>query len=58
MKADQELRNVPVIVLSGAGTREIMLETIRAGAAGFIVKPSNRPTILAKINSVLPKKPV
>ena len=58
MKADPELRNVPVIMLSAAGTREIMLETSRAGAAGFIVKPSNRPTILAKINSVLTKKPV
>lgn len=58
MKADPVLRNVPVIMLSAAGTREIMLGTSRAGAAGFIVKPSNRPTILAKINSLLPKQPV
>lgn len=58
MKVDPDLRNVPVIMLSAAGTREVMLGTNRAGAAGFIVKPSNRPTILAKINSVLPKKPV
>ena len=58
MKADPELRNIPTIMLSAAGTREVMLGASRAGAASFIVKPSNRPTILAKINSVLPKQPV
>lgn len=56
MKADPELREIPVIMLSGASTRDVMVEVSRAGAAGFIVKPSNRPTILAKINSLLPKR--
>ncbi|MDP2109042.1 MAG: hypothetical protein Q8J67_08350, partial [Rhodocyclaceae bacterium] len=55
MKAVPELREIPVIVLSGASTREVMMDVSRAGFAGFIVKPSNRPTILAKINSLLPK---
>jgi len=55
MKADPELRQIPVIMLTGAGTREVMMTVSKLGAAGFIVKPSNRPTILAKINSLLPK---
>ncbi|MDO8959941.1 MAG: response regulator [Rhodocyclaceae bacterium] len=55
MKADPELRQIPVIMLSGVCTREVMLGVSKLGAAGFIVKPSNRPTILAKINSLLPR---
>jgi two-component system cell cycle response regulator len=53
MKADPVLREIPVIMLSSTCTREIMLEVSRSGAASFIVKPSNRPTILARINSLL-----
>jgi CheY-like chemotaxis protein len=55
MKADPELQNIPVIMLTGVGTREVMMATKQAGAANFIVKPSNRPTILAKITSLLLK---
>lgn len=56
MKADPELRRIPVIMISSINTREVMMGASRAGAANFIVKPSNRPTILAKIKALLPKK--
>lgn len=55
MKEDPELRQIPVVMLTGINARETVKEVIMAGAAGFIVKPSNRPTILAKIRNVLPK---
>ena len=55
MKADPELRKIPVVMLTGVNDRETVKEVITAGAAGFIVKPSNRPTIVAKIRNLLPK---
>ncbi|MDY0013937.1 MAG: response regulator [Rhodocyclaceae bacterium] len=53
MKSDPTLHPVPVVMLTGVHARETVRDVIQAGAAGFIVKPSNRPTILAKIQSVL-----
>ncbi len=55
MKDDPELRQIPVVMLTGVNARETVKEVIMSGAAGFIVKPSNRPTILAKIRNLLPK---
>lgn len=55
IKADPELRHIPVVMLTGLHDRDTVKEVITSGAAGFIVKPSNRPTILAKIRNLLPK---
>jgi|GEM_PF-630653 len=53
MKRTPEFHQIPVIMLTGEKSREAVKEMIMAGAVGYIVKPSNRPTILAKIRSVL-----
>lgn len=55
MKRDPELRSIPVVILSSNNSREVMLSASRGGAAGLIIKPSNRPTIVAKIRSLLAK---
>lgn len=55
IKDDPELRRIPVVMLTGLHDRDTVRDVITAGAAGFIVKPSNRPTILAKIRNLLPK---
>ncbi|MDP2810324.1 MAG: response regulator [Rhodocyclaceae bacterium] len=55
MKDDPELRQIPVAMLTGVNARETVKEVIMAGAAGFIVKPGNRSTILARIRNLLPK---
>ena len=39
VKADDVLRQIPVIVLSGSGTEEDITESFRLGAAGYIVEP-------------------
>ncbi len=57
MKGDPELRQIPVVMLTGVNDRETVKAVITGGAAGYIVKPSNRPTILAKIRNLLPKPP-
>lgn len=53
IKADAVTQRLPVIILTGAVDKSIFDETRQAGAAGFIIKPSNRPTILGKVQSVL-----
>lgn len=53
MKVEAELRQVPVVMLTGANARETVREVVMNGAAGFLVKPSNRPIIIAKIEEVL-----
>lgn len=55
INAEPDLRQVPVLLLTGVSDRETVREVIVNGAAGYIVKPSNRPTILAKIRNLLPK---
>ena len=53
IKADPRLRDVPVIMLTGASDKTLVQECIRSGAVDFIVKPGDRDTILAKINACL-----
>lgn len=53
MKRDPALKEIPVVMLSGSKDRQTVNDAIIAGASGFIVKPSNRPTILAKIQGLL-----
>lgn len=40
VKADEVLRQIPVIVLSGAGAEEDITESFKLGATGYIVKPT------------------
>lgn len=58
IKADPELRTIPVVMLTSVNDRDTVKEVIGAGAADFIVKPSNRQTIVAKIRNLLPKIPI
>ncbi|MBI3523461.1 MAG: response regulator [Betaproteobacteria bacterium] len=53
MKMDPDLKFVKVVMLTGTSERELVSQCIQAGAADFIVKPSDRVTILAKINAQL-----
>lgn len=56
MKMDPDLKPVPVIMLTGTSERELVAQCIQAGAADFIVKPSDRATILGKINALLAQR--
>ena len=56
MKMNPDLKPVPVIMLTGTSERELVAQCIQAGAADFIVKPSDRATILAKINAQLAQR--
>ncbi|MFT7008246.1 MAG: response regulator RpfG family c-di-GMP phosphodiesterase [Colwellia sp.] len=53
LKASQELKEIPVVMLTGDSSKQIVVESIKAGAKGYIVKPSNRKILLDKINSIV-----
>lgn len=55
IKSNPDTRKIPVIMLTGDSSREVVGGSIHAGAAKFVIKPSNRETLLSKINEVLGK---
>jgi CheY-like chemotaxis protein len=46
---------IPVIMLTGVGTREVVKGSLEIGIQGFIAKPSNAATILERIHQALAK---
>ena len=55
IKSNPDTRKIPVIMLTGDSSREIVGGSIHAGAAKFLIKPSDRKTIMSKVEEVLKK---
>lgn len=53
-KSVQAFAHVPVIIITGHSQRAIVLETLKAGAVDFMVKPFVRATLLEKLEAFLP----
>ena len=54
LKADPALAGIPVVMLTGEARREILVRSMEAGAADFIVKPFTPDALIAKLTKVLP----
>ena len=54
MKADPELASIPVVMVTGEARREILMRSMEAGAADFIVKPFTPDALIAKLAKFLP----
>lgn len=52
LKANPYTRDIPVVMLTGVSARDVVAESVKAGAKGYVVKPSDRKTILAKVHAV------
>lgn len=52
MKADDALKHVIVIVLSGSGDKQDVVECFKLGAAGYMVKPSNHKRFIEIISTI------
>lgn len=57
IRADDNLRNIPVVMITAEGRKEDALEAVKAGVNNFIVKPFTAETLEEKLNKVLEKKP-
>ena len=54
LKADPALAGIPVVMLTGEARREILVRSMEAGAAAFIVKPFTPDALIAKLTKFLP----
>lgn len=52
VKADEALKHIIVIVLSGSGDESDIVESYKIGAAGYMVKPSDHKKLIEMINTI------
>jgi CheY-like chemotaxis protein len=53
IKSHPMLGTIPVMILTGLSDKDLVRECIRQGAVDFVVKPSNRITLLNKVQTHL-----
>ena len=53
LKGDERYRNIPVIMITGAGDKENVLMGLRAGADDYMVKPFDGDELIARIEAHL-----
>lgn len=56
LRATSIFKTTPVIMLSGANQKDIVVQSMKTGASGFIAKPFDRKTLIAKVHAVLEKE--
>lgn len=56
LKADEQLRNIPVIMVSALGEMESVARCIEVGADDYLPKPFNSTLLKARIGACLEKK--
>ncbi len=53
IKADERLRNIPVVMITALSAKEDRIKGIEAGAEDFISKPIDRGEVLARVRMLL-----
>jgi len=53
MKSVAQFSGIPVIMVSSFSEKHIVVDSLRAGAADFVVKPFDAPTVTAKLQKLL-----
>jgi diguanylate cyclase (GGDEF)-like protein len=53
MKADADLREIPVIFVTGHGESDVEVRAFESGAVDFITKPLNETVLLARVRTQL-----
>ena len=56
IKSDDELKHIPVILLTGGTSEEVKLKGAEAGADDYITKPFDNEYLLARINGILTRR--
>ena len=55
VKADDNLRHLPVLMVTAEARKEDILLAAQSGAAGYIVKPFTKATLEEKVQKILQK---
>jgi len=53
LKSAEQFAAIPVIMITGVGGRAMVLESLKAGAADFVVKPFDKSALLGKVRKLL-----
>lgn len=48
-RSSAELKNLPIIVLTAHGTQDCLLQSLKVGASGFLVKPPSKSDLLREL---------
>ena len=56
VKADANLKHLPVLMVTAEARKEDIVRAAREGAAGYIVKPFTKATLEEKVQKILQKK--
>ena len=57
IKADENLKHLPVLMVTAEARKDDILRSMQSGAAGYIVKPFTRTTLEERIRKILGKHP-
>ena len=55
VKADEQLRHIPVLMVTAEARKEDIVLAAQSGAAGYIVKPFTKATLEEKVQKILLK---
>jgi two-component system chemotaxis response regulator CheY len=53
IKADENLKHLPVLMVTAEARKEDIVRSMQCGAAGYIVKPFTRTTLEERIRKIL-----
>jgi two-component system, chemotaxis family, chemotaxis protein CheY len=58
IRADENLKHLPVLMVTAEAKKENIVEAAQAGASGYVVKPFTAVTLDEKISKILQKQGV
>ncbi|MHB9118140.1 MAG: response regulator [Burkholderiales bacterium] len=53
LKSVEQFANIPVVMITGHSEKAVVVESLKAGAADFAVKPFDKEVLLAKVRNFL-----
>ncbi len=56
LKADDMVKDIPILMLTGKGTKEDISHSLSLGASDYIVKPFDHDSLVIRLNKTLTRK--
>lgn len=53
LKSVEQFAKIPVVMITGRSEKAVVVESLKAGASGFAVKPFDKDVLLAKVRDIL-----